>query len=234
MTPCLEKKSSFAIHNFFTVCSNIMILDIHTHHAAPQPEAIINLRVSSVKPELVENQLYSAGIHPWDLPEGDIDAMKAVLESIAGLRQVVAIGECGIDPAKGGLMFRQLQVMKLHIELSERLKKPLVVHDVKAHDIIVGLRRDLKPSMPWIIHGFRGKPQVAEMLLKSGCMLSFGEKFNAETLKMIPKDSLFAETDESQLSIEEIIGNLSAASGEDVRENVASNAERLFMPEVRL
>lgn len=203
-----------------------MILDIHTHHAAPRPEAVISVTPLEFNP--LSRQFYSVGIHPWDTAEAPSGEMWQRLETAALSDSAVAIGECGIDTLKGGPMFRQLTVLKRQIELSEQLKKPLVIHDVKAHDIITGLRRDLKPSQPWIIHGFRGKPQLAAMLTAAGCHISFGEKFNPETVRSVSKEWILAETDESALPIEDIIRRLEEARGEPLLEVIAGNTDRIF------
>lgn len=188
------------------------LLDIHTHHPAPQPQAVISVSPRDFSP--VEGQLYSVGFHPWDGVPSPEDL--ALLDDIAAHQQVVAIGECGIDPLKGGPMFRQLLTFRHHVELSEQLHKPLIIHEVKAHDVITGLRRDLSPLMPWAIHGFRGKPTVAAMLLNAGLWLSFGIRFNAESLAIVPPDRLLAETDEAPVEITEVIAALSEAAGTEL------------------
>lgn len=199
-----------------------MLLDIHSHHAAPYPEGIISVSPTEYKP--VEGQLYSVGIHPWATAEegGVTEEMYAALSRTAADAQVVAIGECGVDIVKGGPMFRQLQLFKRHYELSEELGKPLVIHCVKAYDVILGLKRDLQPKQPWVIHGFRGKPSAAEMLVKAGIGVSFGERFNAESVKVVPDGLLYAETDESALPISDIIAALSASAGRDLAPVVAA------------
>ena len=203
-----------------------MILDIHTHRPSPYPEGVISLR--NFDTPLAEGQLYSAGIHPWDTTGGDSDDTLARLEKLAGNSQIVMIGECGVDPAKGGPMFRQLQILKAQIDISERLRKPLILHCVKSADVIMGLKRDLNPSQPWIIHGFRGKPQQARQLTDKGIYLSFGEKFNSDTVMAIPDDMILAETDESILTIEEIIGKLSQAANRDLRPLIVSNTASII------
>lgn len=206
-----------------------MIIDIHTHHPAPQPEALISWRLKpgeEFRP--VDGQLYSIGVHPWDTTSDIPEETLKYLEECAGMECVKAIGECGVDTLKGGPMFRQLLVLKRHVELSEKLGKPLVIHDVKAHDVIVGLRRDLQPKQNWVIHGFRGKPTVAQMLLQSGCWLSYGEKFNPDALRATPSDRLLTETDESPLAIEEIIAFLSVAIGRDIRLTISENTTKFL------
>lgn len=206
-------------------------LDIHTHHPAPQPEGIVALRLSVDRemPILLKTQLYSTGVHPWDttceIPEKEWKE----LERLAADSGVVAIGECGVDlTPKGGPLFRQLQVFKRQVEISERLGKPMVIHDVKAHDIIAGARRDMKPAQNWAIHGFRRKPEVAQMLLRAGCYLSFGPEFNPETLFSTPEDRILAETDESDIDIHEVIARLSNAYGKDLTQVIAANTRRFL------
>lgn len=219
------------------------ILDIHRHLGREKttsgsfPEDIEknavldpgdDLRLINDFPELA----FSVGIHPWLTADnsGIPEAQFSRLEEAARLPQVRAIGECGIDLLKGGAMFRQLQLFKRQMELSETIGKPMIIHDVKADDILLGLHRDLKPRQNWAIHGFRGKPGAARMLLSAGCYLSFGEKFNAETLKMTPSDRILAETDESEKPIEEIIALLSEARGENLRPQIARNTLTFLGP----
>lgn len=196
-------------------------LDIHTHHPAPQPQAVVNVSPTDFSP--AGRQLYSVGIHPWTTVEEPSETLWEQLDKAAHHPQVVAIGECGIDLLKGGPLFRQLLVLKRQIELSESIGKPLIIHAVKADDIIMGLKRDMNPKQKWAIHGFRGKPQAAAQLSKAGIWLSFGERFNPEAPKVVPNDMLLAETDESQLTIEDIINNLSAATGHPLKDEIAVN-----------
>lgn len=204
----------------------IRCLDIHSHHKAPQPLGVISSSLDDFEP--INGQLYSLGFHPWSTDESPDVATWEKFGRLAAEQCVVAIGECGIDLLKGGPLFRQLLIMKKQIEISERLEKPLIIHDVKAHDIIIGLKRDLKPRQKWLVHGFRAKPAVGQMLAKAGINLSFGEKFNPETLHSVPEEMLFAETDESSLTIEEIIGHLSAERGYDLTERIAENTARFL------
>ena len=204
----------------------IRCLDIHTHHEAPQPLGIVSASFNSFKP--LEGQSYSLGIHPWDSGQLPSAAEWAEFENLAELPCVVAIGECGIDKLKGGPMFKQLLVMNRQIEISEKLQKPLIIHDVKAHDVIVGLKRDLRPSQNWVVHGLRAKPTVAKMLTDAGIWVSFGEKFNPDTLKEMPGDMMLAETDESSLTIQEIISNLSSCLGRDITDLIAENTSRFL------
>ncbi len=205
-----------------------MILDLHTHHSAPYPCGIVSAAPQGWTP--LPGQLYSLGLHPWYLPS-DPDALTALLQELERLAehpQVVAIGESGLDALRGAPMWLQLTAFKRQAELAERVGKPLIIHDVKCHDAVLGVHKDLRPTVPWVLHGFRGKPQVARMFLTRGVCLSFGERFNEESLRLTPPDMLFAETDESPLTIDEIIEQISRARGEDMLPVVASNILRII------
>ena len=194
----------------------IPCLDIHTHHPAPRPQAVVSSQIDGFTPW--PGQLYSIGLHPWISDSVVSKEVWDEFDRLAALPCVVAIGECGIDKLKGGPLFKQLILFKHQIEVSEALQKPLIIHDVKAHDVIVGLKRDLNPSQKWLVHGFRGKPTVAKMLTDAGIYLSFGEKFNPESLPIVPPHMFLAETDESPLSINEIIVALANSLGQNLEE----------------
>jgi len=180
------------------------IVDIHTHNLLALPPAVI-----SVEPDfnLDPSRLYSVGIHPWHSDLADNLTIQ-LLDLKAQAPNVVAIGETGLDTLRGASLDCQARLLQHHIELSERLGKPLVLHIVRTFNQIMELRRSINPSQPWIIHGFRGKPQLAAQLFDYGFHISLGERFNPATAAMIPDDRLHFETDESQLPIDAIASQI--------------------------
>ncbi len=181
-----------------------MIVDCHTHHA-DRLNAIVSVAPEDFHPQ--EGILYSVGIHPWTTDKPfDFE----LLETTAAHPSVVAIGETGIDRLRGADIDKQTQILRRHINLSERLQKPLILHVVKALDIILALRKECQPTMPWIWHGFRGNATTAKQLTDKGFYLSFGERFNAEAAAAVPAERLLLETDESPLTINEIAARIAA------------------------
>ncbi|MDE6166144.1 MAG: TatD family hydrolase [Muribaculaceae bacterium] len=163
------------------------ITDIHTHNPDAD-NAVINLEPGMA---MRDDALYSVGWHPW-WPDCDM----AWVERTAADPRVVIIGECGIDKLRGvGTLAEQAETVRRHAALSERLAKPLLLHIVGAWSEIMALRRELLPGQPWIIHGFRGKPELARQLLRGGFSISLGKKFNHETAAVIPADRLYRESD---------------------------------------
>lgn len=199
-------------------------IDIHTHNKSEETAyAIFN---SNGEPT---TGCASVGIHPWDVDDNWEERFRTIRE-LAKAPDITAIGECGIDRAHSGAGLElQTEVFRAHITLSEELKKPLIIHCVKAVDNIISQYKECKPQQAWIIHGFRGKPQQAEQLTRAGLYLSFGEHFNAESAKVIPADRLFIESDESNTPIEMIYATIAAArecSTEELACQVSDNAER--------
>ena len=91
----------------------------------------------------------------------------------------------------------QTTLLRYHYTLSETLRKPLILHIVKAFPEIIALKKQWRPTQPWIIHGFRGKPQLARELLAHGFHLSFGKKYNPASLARTPPSRLLHETDQT-------------------------------------
>ena len=174
----------------------------------------------------------SAGIHPWYLSPSTLNEQLDWLESVITIdRRVLAIGEAGLDRLCQTPFKLQLKAFRIIIELSEKHRLPLIIHAVKTFNEIMALKKEIRPFQPWIIHGFRGKKELAGSLLRQDFHLSVGEKFNTEAVKTIPSEHLLAETDESLTDISVIIGRLAEIRGENVdslRTRLCLNAERLF------
>lgn len=167
-----------------------MIFNAHTHVTLPQ--ALVNVYPGQ---HISDGLIYSVGIHPWNAAETS-DRQLSQLEEMAVMPCVVAIGETGFDAVRGGDIGLQRNLFERHVRLSESLRKPLVVHCVRAYQQLIAAKHALKPAMPWMVHGFRGKPEVADMLLRAGCYISLGPLFNSRTAQLIPADRLLIETDD--------------------------------------
>lgn len=183
------------------------ILDIHTHiqpHADSKYAVIENCYPHLFNP--IKQHYYSVGIHPWlieDYPFHIDD-----LYNIANHPQVLAIGEAGLDKFSKTSMEKQENVFVNQIKLSEELNKPLIIHGVRAEQELFRLKKDIKPKQPWILHGYRGGKEQAARYIQHGFYLSLGVHFNKECLTAIPLDSLFLETDEEKIDINELYREL--------------------------
>ena len=196
-----------------------MYIDIHTHTPTCSKNnclSIYNLQLSNQTPLKIGDK-FSAGIHPWYIPKNPTRAIEE-LKTLAKESNMVAIGECGIDKLCNTPMELQKEIFKEQIRISEEIGKPLIIHCVKSYNEIIELTKEINPSQPWIIHGFRGKPEVAEMLIKAEIILSFGERFNPDTIKKIAIEKVLIESDKSSMPIEEIYKNIATTRNMSVKE----------------
>ena len=160
----------------------------------------------------------TVGIHPencGDFRPEDLDAIRA----LAREDKVVAIGEIGLDYAGTVGREAQLRIFREQLDWAERLGKPVVLHCVKAFEAVM---RELAPHAlrAVIFHGFIGSSQQAAEAIKKGYYLSFGERTfrsprTVEALRRTPVENLFAETDESDVPIEEIYRRIAQAKDLD-------------------
>ena len=131
-------------------------------------------------------------------------SLTSQLSRIAESPQLLAIGECGLDKLTDTPIDIQITIFKQQIEIAENSKKPMIIHCVKAFNELIKLRKETAARQEWIIHGFRGKPQLATELIQHGFRISIGHKFNPETARIIPLYRLFLETDDSNIDIETV------------------------------
>ena len=187
-----------------------MLFDIHTHKKPVSgSSAVHNIALADVESFLISDMQaqFSTGVHPCfidDSADEWLEKMKTWLNDA----RFTAVGECGLDKNSETPLEKQIEIFKKQIALSENSKKPLIIHCVGCFNELFELKKQLNPQQKWIIHGFRGKPQLAKQALKAGCYLSFGEHFNPESVRITPSERLFIETDESDLLIEEIYGKI--------------------------
>lgn len=188
-----------------------MLVDIHTHSPAKTDNPTIqNLTFLQADKIFASNQegLFSVGFHPWHADEFSKELLDK-LKTWTTDHRLVAIGECGLDKNRKVPFELQIRVFEAQIALSEERSKSLIIHCVGCFNELLGLKKKLTPRQLWIIHGFRGKPELARQALNTGCALSFGEHFNSESVLLTPTDRLFIETDESTLPITDIYRSIS-------------------------
>ena len=189
---------------------NTPFVNIHTHKAETNDDLIqiVNLDLETPCPE---QGYYSYGIHPWALDKADFqeeNPMQLLKERLQS-PNVLALGEAGLDKFHADFE-RQIKVFERQIVLSENLKKPMILHDVKSHNEIIALRKKHKAKQPWILHGFNGTEQDIKQLTGQRLYLSVGESLLhperriCKSLKNIPLDLLFLETDMAETRIQTI------------------------------
>lgn len=218
-----------------------MFFDFHTHAGVDREDvktirnAIIPDGTSAERGVLAETDNHhwvSAGIHPWYINEENYSAQLDLLREVAVNDQVKLIGECGLDRLRGPNLNLQMLIFTEQINLSEELKKPVLVHCVRCFSELLHLNKISRPTVPLIVHGFNNKREIARQLIDGGFYLSFGaallnNKSNAvKIFREIPAERIFLETDDKDVAIEciyEEAATLKNVSVNALKESIFAN-----------
>lgn len=176
--------------------------NIHTHHSCKDAD-IQSIRSFSIDDtDISTDDFFSIGIHPWFIKE--VDQQLAALKTYLNHPKLLAIGECGLDKLKGPDLKLQTEVFRAQVQISQEIKKPLIIHTVKTQHLILALHKQLKPSQAWIIHGFNGKAELAQQLTSAHIHISMGTNLLqnkerlAQIITFVSPNMLLFETDEDK------------------------------------
>ena len=194
-------------------------IDIHTHDevaSVPGTFSVINLMAHEEdRPGNICSAAWTFGIHPWFLTELTHELqMKAVYEA-AGNPSVIAIGEAGFDKLRGPSVELQRKAFEEQVTIAGEYNKPVIIHCVRAWEELFRAYKRLKPSLPWLVHGFRGNKDLAAQLIAKNMFLSFWFDFiirpeASELIRSLPENRIFLETDGSGVDIRNIYLKVSA------------------------
>ena len=209
-------------------------IDIHTH----QQNRVENVfTIENKYPTSVDfSKPFSIGIHPWFIKKESLKNELLLIEEKLQDINCFALGECGLDKISETDLTLQKIVFKKQLELSEKYKKPLLIHCVKAYQELIEIKKEMKPTQTWVLHGFHKNSQVAESLLKNGIILSFGagiinRKKLQEVVFNIPLPSILLETDTAEISIEKVYQKMAAIKNislEELKSEIKQNFKSIF------
>jgi TatD DNase family protein len=193
-------------------------IDIHVHGGVPASDIFILESLMAHEGKMPEDKAgvsYTYGIHPWFLTENNHKELISSVENTISLPGIIAIGEAGFDKLRGPSVELQRTAFEEQVIISEELKKPVVIHCVKAWDELLSVQKKLKPKMPWLVHGFRGNVELASQLISKGMYLSFWFDFvlrpeSAKLLQQLPVDRIFLETDGADIDIRTIYSKVAS------------------------
>lgn len=212
-------------------------INIHNHRDSYQ-EAVLSV-VSLMAGELAQtkfNNYFTLGIHPWQLQHSNPEMLKIIIQKDLAHNRPMAIGEIGYDRSIHVPLELQHEILVWQEEIAASLHLPVIYHAVKADDLLLA-RAKAMPGLVRIIHGFSGKSSSAHQLLRAGFCLSFGEallnprRSAAVSIRVMPIDRLFLETDNSSFSIQEIYAQAANLLNLDVaylRNAIFANFVRIF------
>lgn len=158
-----------------------------------------------------------------------------VLEQYSINKNVLAIGECGLDKICNTDFLLQQKVFAAQIGLANTINKPLIIHSVKAYEEVVQQLQQNDNKVPVIFHGFNKNKILAQQLIQKGFYLSFGKALQQpaiqELIKIVPPDKIFFETDDAAINIETIYAVAAEALHIDINSlslQIKKNAVTVF------
>jgi TatD DNase family protein len=149
------------------------------------------------------------GLHPWWIDDQffDLNTLAMQLKQHT-VPSVVAVGECGLDALRETPIDKQIHVLQIHFETANEFDLPVILHCVKAHDVMLDLLRRAKLTKGGVVHGFGGSYEVAQRYCDLGFSIGVGamatrphasKAHNAFT--RLPLECLMLETDSPSMPI---------------------------------
>ncbi len=176
--------------------------------------------------------------------------------TLANNNKVVGIGETGLDyfRTEKGSIEKQQEIFIKHIELANKLGKPLMLHIRPSKEDTGSYKDALKllkqyAKVPGNAHFFAGSTEDAKGFLELGYSVSFTGVITFtndydEVIEYVPLESILSETDAPYVSpvphrgkrneplfVQEVvkrIAEIKEGSFEDVRVHMVENAFRFF------
>lgn len=184
-----------------------MFINIHSHQQEIKNEFVIQNLLKDFD-QILKPGYYSAGLHPWYLESQNWEQQLLQLKKLSAAKNILALGECGLDKVCKTDFELQQEVFIAQILWANEINKPLIIHCVRAFSELGDLLKKYNNKTPVIFHGFNKNSRIAEKMLNDGHYLSFGKSIlqlqNKAIFEQVPMDRIFLETDETNISIQEI------------------------------
>lgn len=139
--------------------------------------------------------LFAVGTHPEHL-----DGVDAPLPT--DLRDAVAVGECGLHRPSPVPIPRQAEVLLAHVEIARAAGLPVILHCVRAHDVLPALLRSLGGPLRGVLHSYSGGAELVPVYEALGLHLAFGGAVTwpgarrpVEALRRVSPHRLLLESD---------------------------------------
>jgi TatD DNase family protein len=218
------------------------LIDIHTHQIQSEDViAVYNIFLQEYNLFKHQEKKYcSIGLHPWHLSlpiDVSYCLQQILLNDLLSSKNIIAIGETGLDRVITTDFELQKAVFLAHIRLSEQFQKPLIIHCVRAYSDILGILKAEKPQQAWIFHGFQANAtQLKEFLRYPNTYFSFGAALlNRPAVQQVfqtaPIERCFLETDDSTISIKRVYeqaAQLKKITVNLLEEKIYSNFNSIF------
>ncbi len=155
-----------------------------------------------------EQGLYPAlGLHPMFIDQHTAGDLQALQQALVDNRDVVAVGEIGLDFFLPELdRTAQQTLFDAQLVIARDAGLPVVLHVRKAHDaVLASLKKTTVKG--GIVHAFNGSLEQAQRYIEMGFKLGFGGMLTFESAhklhrlaRELPLDAIVLETDAPDMS----------------------------------
>ena len=195
--------------------------------------------------------LYGAiGVHPSEYKTYNSEVEKEIY-NLCNNEKIKAIGEIGLDYYyEPDSKEEQKIILSKQLEIAEKLKLPVIIHDRDAHEDIFDILQTYTLKEV-VMHCFSGTVDFAKECIKKDYYIGVGgivtfknAKDLQETVKIIPLEKILLETDAPYLApvpyrgkinspkylkyIAEKIAEIKGITIEEVKKQTTVNAKRIF------
>jgi len=174
---------------------------------------------------------FSAGLHPWWLQERPDTDWEALLAETVEQDRCLAVGECGLDKLIETPMAEQEALLERQLALAKDLKRPVILHCVRAHNELIRLLKRHSLPKGGVVHAFTGSPEIAETYWGMGFYLGIGgsityerARTTREAVQRLPLEALVLETDAPDMPLS---GRQGARNSPEYLPEVADTLARL-------
>jgi len=151
-----------------------------------------------------DNIFFTAGVHPHDAGDFQVSELSR-FEEILNDPKAIAIGEIGLDYFRNHSPHdRQKEVFAMFLDMAVAFDKPVVIHNRDADKDCVDVMNSVIKGREknGIIHCFSGDRGLQKWALDNGFYISYAGPVTynkadelRDTVKYVPADRLFIETD---------------------------------------
>ncbi len=212
-----------------------LYINFHSHQSTFEEDEKVIINISAHFSDVKNDGYFSEGIHPWFIKKETWEMEMLTMKNAVVKENILAVGECGLDKICDTDFTLQQEVFAAQVILANELKKPLIIHCVKAFDEVVNILKQQNNKVPAIFHGFNKNMELAKYLTNKGYFLSFGKSIlsekKGEILRELLIEKIFFETDYSSLKIDEIYKQAAGILNlplQELQMQIIKNAREVF------
>lgn len=214
-----------------------MYIDFHTHRLRYQEmdnvQEIVSLHLGKSR----EHNLFTVGKHPWWTEQPLTLEEQKEFRELLSQSNCLAMGEMGLDKLKGPSLDIQQEVLRSQLRIAAEMKKPVIIHCVRAYNLIQQIKKEFSTIQKWCIHGYPRHLELALQLIQQDFYLSLmpvkevTEKYE-KLVSGLPLNRFFLETDSlPTITIQEVyeqVATIRGISVKELQEQMKENVNQFF------